>query len=85
MRGPTTCWDLDVVLFPGRQPTGVTETNGELCRQYQKSAASAPAELNDRPYQKLLTDPEGLEQLGHHGRQSAEYLESTRKTAVSVE
>ena len=54
--------------------TGVTETNGELCRQYQKSAASAPTGLNDRLYQKLLTDLEGLEQLGHCSRQPGEYL-----------
>ena len=58
----------------------MTETNGELCRQYQKSAASAAAELNDRPYQKLLTDPEGLEELGHRGRQPGE-SESTHRTA----
>jgi len=52
----------------------MTETTEELCHQYEKSAASAPTELNDRPYQKLLTDPEGLEQLRHYSWQPREYL-----------
>jgi len=59
-----TCWDLHVRTVSWT--AGMTETTEELCHQYQKSAASAPTELNDRPYQKLLTDPEGLEQLRHY-------------------
>ena len=51
----------------------MTETNVGLCRQYQ-SSPSAPAELNDRPYQKLLTNTEVPEQLGHRVRQPGEYL-----------
>ena len=67
-----TCWDLHVRTVSWT--AGMTKTNAELCRQYQKSAASAPTGLNDRLYQKLLTNPEGLEQLGHGGRQPGEYL-----------
>jgi len=45
--------------------------NRELCRQCQRSAAT---ELNDQPYQRLPTDPEGPEQLSQHGRQPGQYL-----------
>ena len=61
-------WDLDIRTVSWT--TSMTETNGELCRQYQKSAASTPTEWND----PLLTDREGLEQLSHRGRQPGEYL-----------